>query len=90
MIQHPVSLRGIQKQVRGIEGRKLVHKDTAFSSWQAFEEEIEFVWRNAREFNEDGSEIVVLAAVLEVNPEPWNNVCEPAYISCNRIISDVG
>ena len=66
IIQHPVSLRAIQKQIRGIEGRKLVHKDTAFTSWQAFEDEVEFIWRNAREFNEDESEIVALAGIVEV------------------------
>ncbi|KAL1982309.1 hypothetical protein VTN96DRAFT_1467 [Rasamsonia emersonii] len=65
IIKHPVSLRSIQKQVRGMDGRKPFSKTTAFPTWQSFEDEVEFVWRNAREFNEDDSEIVVFAGVLE-------------------------
>ncbi|KAL2005009.1 hypothetical protein VTN00DRAFT_2859 [Thermoascus crustaceus] len=65
IIQHPVSLRGIQKQVRGTDGKKNALRTTAFPTWQSFEEEVEYIWRNAREFNEDGSEIFVFAGVLE-------------------------
>lgn len=35
-------------------------------SWQAFEDEISYVWNNARLYNEDGSEISILAGQLEV------------------------
>lgn len=41
-------------------------KKTSFPTWQSFEEEMNYIWRNAREFNEDGSEIVILAGKLEV------------------------
>ena len=60
-------MRSIQKKVRGTDGRKSFPKITAFPTWQSFENEVEFVWRNAREFNEDDSEIVAFAGILEVN-----------------------
>ncbi|PCG91025.1 Bromodomain [Penicillium occitanis (nom. inval.)] len=67
IIQHPVSLRSILKQVRGIEGRKPHSHKTAFPTWQMFADEMEYVWGNAREFNEEGSEIVDLANILEAH-----------------------
>lgn len=67
VIQHPVSLRSIQKKVRGTDGRKKGTKMTAFPTWQSFEEEVSYLWRNAREYNEDDSEISVLAGVVEVS-----------------------
>ncbi|PGH10068.1 hypothetical protein GX51_00335 [Blastomyces parvus] len=65
IIKHPVSLRAILKRVRGTDGRKNSTKTTPFKTWDAFEEEVSYIWRNAREFNEDGSEIVALAGSLE-------------------------
>ncbi|OJD13549.1 hypothetical protein AJ78_06009 [Emergomyces pasteurianus Ep9510] len=65
IIKHPVSLRAILKLVRGTDGRKNSTKTTPFKTWDAFEEEVSYIWRNAREFNEDGSEIVSLAGSLE-------------------------
>lgn len=66
VIQHPVSLRSISKQVRGVEGRKPHSHKTAFPTWQLFENEVGYIWHNAREFNEDDSEIVTFANYLEV------------------------
>ena len=66
VIQHPVSLRGIQKRARGIGWKNNPMKKTAFPTWQSFEEEMGYLWSNAREFNEDGSEISILAGKLEV------------------------
>ncbi|PGH13124.1 hypothetical protein AJ79_03831 [Helicocarpus griseus UAMH5409] len=65
IIKHPVSLRAILKLVRGTDGRKNSTKTTPFKTWDAFVEEVSYIWRNAREFNEDGSEIVLLAGSLE-------------------------
>lgn len=70
IIQHPVSLRSIQKKVRGTDSRKKHSRVTAYPTWQSFEEEVTYIWRNAREYNEDGSEISVLAGVLEASPFP--------------------
>lgn len=66
LIQHPVSLRSIQKKVRGTDSRKNLSKTTAYPTWQSFEEEVSYIWRNAREYNEDDSEISALAGILEV------------------------
>lgn len=67
IIQHPTSLRTIQKQVRGTDSRKNQTKTTAFPTWKSFENEVAYIWRNAREYNEDGSDISMLAGILEVS-----------------------
>lgn len=66
VIKHPVCLKGAQKAVRGIKGREKPTGTTFFKSWQAFEDEISHIWNNAREYNEDGSEISIMAGHLEV------------------------
>ena len=66
VIKHPVSLKAVQKQVRGIRGREKPLGISFFKYWQSFEEEIGFIWKNARTFNEDESEIVQYANQLEV------------------------
>jgi len=60
-------LKGVQKRVRGIHGRNTATGATDFPSWDSFEREMGLIWRNAREYNEDGSEIFELAGELEVN-----------------------
>ncbi|KAL1960755.1 hypothetical protein VTO42DRAFT_6585 [Malbranchea cinnamomea] len=64
IIKHPVSLRSILKMVRGTDRRKGSQKHP-FRTWSAFEEEMSYLWKNAREFNEEGSDIVALAGRLE-------------------------
>lgn len=70
IIQHPVSLRSIQKKVRGTDSRKKHTRVTAYPTWQSFEEEVSYIWRNAREYNEDGSQISALAGILEASCLP--------------------
>nr|KMM64239.1 hypothetical protein CPAG_00591 [Coccidioides posadasii RMSCC 3488] len=64
-IQHPTSLRTILKNVRGTARKKNAHRISPFRTWDAFADEVSYIWRNAREFNEDGSAIVELAGELE-------------------------
>ena len=52
--------------VRGIKGREKPTGVTLLKSWQAFEDEVGYIWNNAREYNEDGSEIFKWASQLEV------------------------
>lgn len=66
MIKHPVCLKGVQKKVRGVKGREPPTGVSLFKSWDAFEDEVGYIWRNAREYNEDGSEISTLAGELQV------------------------
>jgi len=39
---------------------------TDFKSWKSFEEEASSIWKNAWHYNEDGSEISLLAKDLQV------------------------
>lgn len=66
IIKNPVSLKGVQKQVRGIKGREKPTGVSAFQTWQDFENEVNLIWINARHYNEDGSEIHTSATQLEV------------------------
>ena len=68
MIKHPVSLKSLAKLVQGIKGRDPapVPPNSLLKSWDSFEHEVSYIWRNAREYNEDGSAIVELAEDLQV------------------------
>lgn len=67
VIPHPVSLKTLQKGVRGFRpGRTGNTGLSDFKSWQEFEEEAEHIWNNAWHYNEDGSEISNLAKDLQV------------------------
>ena len=57
----------IQKLVRGVKGREKPTGISFFKSWQSFEDEMSYIWNNARQYNEDGSEISELASELEVS-----------------------
>ena len=69
VIKHPQCFKGLQKLVRGIRGREKPTGVSLFKSWQAFEDEASIIWKNARLYNEDGSEIFQLATDFEV-PNP--------------------
>lgn len=66
VIRHPVSLKSVAKRTKGIHGRAPPSNVTDFKTWDAFEEEVSFIWRNAREYNEDGSDMYNLANEFEV------------------------
>jgi hypothetical protein len=66
VIKRPVSLKSIAKRVRGIHGRAPATGVTDFPTWAAFEEEVSYIWKNARTYNEDGSEMFNLAGDFEV------------------------
>jgi hypothetical protein len=65
LIKHPMSLKGVQKKVRGQRGRDAATGKTDLKSWQALEDEMSLIWHNAREYNEDGSALYDLAGELE-------------------------
>lgn len=67
VIKNPVSLKSVQKAVRGIKGRDKPTNITFLKNWTAFEEEVSRIWDNARTYNEDGSDMSNLAGELEVN-----------------------
>jgi len=61
-----VSLSGVKKRTVGRHGREAPTGITDFKSWDAFEQEVSFIWKNARTYNEDGSDMYNLAGELEV------------------------
>lgn len=65
VIPNPVSLVKLQKRVKGIQGRGAATGISDFKNWAAFEEEASFIWKNAYHYNEDGSDIFLLAKELE-------------------------
>ena len=66
VIRYPVSLKGTRKRVIGQHGRNTPTGVSDFKNWDAFEEEVSWIWRNAREYNEDGSDMYTLATEFEV------------------------
>jgi hypothetical protein len=65
-----MSLSAVQKRVRGVKGRDAPTGMTDLKSWDAFEEEVSHIWINARDYNEDGSEIHNLSIEFEVSRAP--------------------
>ncbi|KAF3021501.1 hypothetical protein G7054_g8893 [Neopestalotiopsis clavispora] len=65
IIAEPLSLKGLQKQVRGQRGRNDATGVSDFKSWSQFEDQASLLWKNAYHYNEDGSEISELAKELE-------------------------
>ena len=64
-IKKPVSLKAIQKQVAGKVGRMPPTGTSIFGTWDLLENELSFIWKNCREYNEDGSEMYNLAGEFE-------------------------
>ncbi|GAB7354703.1 hypothetical protein MBLNU459_g5120t1 [Dothideomycetes sp. NU459] len=65
VIRKPVSLTALRKKTRGQHGREPPTMQTDFKTWDAFEDEASYIWTNAREYNEDGSDMYTLAGELE-------------------------
>lgn len=67
IIAQPLSLKALQKLVKGIHGRQSATGISDFKTWAAFEEKASLLWNNAHYFNEEGSPIYNLATELEVH-----------------------
>lgn len=65
VIKKPVSLAALRKKTRGQHGREAPTMQTDFKSWDAFQDEVSYIWSNAREYNEDGSDMYALAGEFE-------------------------
>ncbi|KAI1977812.1 hypothetical protein LOZ53_002189 [Ophidiomyces ophidiicola] len=65
IIKHPTSLWTVLRRIRGAEGRKDSTTMSPYRTWDAFAEEVSYIWRNTREFNVEGSAIVELSGELE-------------------------
>jgi hypothetical protein len=65
LIKEPMSLSAVQKRVRGVVGREAPTGHTLLKSWDTFEDAMSLIWKNARIYNEDGSDIYLLSQELE-------------------------
>ncbi|KAF2753209.1 hypothetical protein EJ05DRAFT_223285 [Pseudovirgaria hyperparasitica] len=65
IIKYPVALNGIKKKCEGKFHRGKATDVTEFPTWEAFEEEVSYIWKNAKTYNEDGSDIFNLALEFE-------------------------
>ncbi|KAK4242671.1 Bromodomain-containing protein [Achaetomium macrosporum] len=65
VITNPLSLKGLQKLVKGIHGRQPATGVSDFKNWAAFEEKASLLWSNAHYYNEEGSEIHTMATELK-------------------------
>lgn len=61
-----MSLAAVQKRIRGVIGRAPPNGVSLYNSWDALEEDAKWIWINAKEYNEDGSDIYNLGVELEV------------------------
>lgn len=66
IIGEPLSLKALLKQVRGQQGRSEATGVSHFKAWAAFEDQTSLIWKNAYHYNEDGSDISLMAQELEV------------------------
>lgn len=82
-----MSLDRVQKKVQGVVGRGPPTHVTELKSWNAFEDAVSLIWRNAREYNEDGSDIYNLSLELEVGHRPILAVLFRRCSHCCRITS---
>ncbi|KAK8203752.1 Bromodomain-containing protein [Phyllosticta capitalensis] len=65
-IKNPMSLDRVLKKVQGFIGRSAGFSGISdFKTWHQLEECAALIWRNARDFNEDGSDIFNLANEFE-------------------------
>jgi hypothetical protein len=69
VITDPLSIKKLQKLVKGVQGRNDATGVSEFKSWSAFEEKAKLLWTNAYFYNEEGSDIYVLAQELEVSTQ---------------------
>jgi hypothetical protein len=68
-----MSLSAVQKKVRGVVGRNPPTGMTDLKSWNAFEEEVSWIWKNARDYNEDGSALYELSNEFEVRLSKYSS-----------------
>ncbi|PHH72504.1 hypothetical protein CDD82_5934 [Ophiocordyceps australis] len=66
VIDDPMSLKKLQKMVKGIHGRNGATGVSVFKGWSAMAEKAKLLWTNAMYYNEEGSEIFELALELQV------------------------
>ncbi|KAI8203836.1 Chromatin structure-remodeling complex subunit rsc4 [Colletotrichum sp. SAR 10_86] len=54
VIKEPISIKKLQKSVKGVKGRNEATGTSEFKNWAAFEESASLLWKNACFYNEEG------------------------------------
>ncbi|KAF2025212.1 Bromodomain-containing protein [Setomelanomma holmii] len=65
LIKEPMSLTAVKKKVMGVVGREQPTGHTLYKSWDALADHMSLIWLNARDYNEDGSDIYNVSMELE-------------------------
>ncbi|WYZ44233.1 hypothetical protein EsH8_VII_000669 [Colletotrichum jinshuiense] len=65
VVKEPISIKKLQKTVKGVRGRNEATGTSEFKNWGVFEEASSLLWKNAFFYNEEGSEIYELAQELQ-------------------------
>ncbi|TDZ66163.1 Chromatin structure-remodeling complex subunit rsc1 [Colletotrichum trifolii] len=65
VIKEPLSIKKLQKSVKGVRGRNEATGTSEFKTWAAFQETASLLWENAFFYNEEGSEIYTQAQELK-------------------------
>lgn len=66
VITEPLSIKQLQKMVKGVHTRRDIPGTSNFKTWSALEDKAKLLWTNAYFYNEEGSEIYTSAQELEV------------------------
>jgi len=66
LIKKPMCLKLVGKHARGQQGRDAATGVTLHKTWDSFEEEVSLIWKNAQDYNEDGSDMFELASKFRV------------------------
>jgi hypothetical protein len=83
LIKNPMSLKGVQKRVRGVHGRNAPTGITDYKNWDQLEHDMSFIWNNAWEYNEDGSFISNMAQTLKVQ-RFWGPLLVWIQLTCTK------
>lgn len=59
-------LKMVIKRARGQHGREAATGVTDYKTWDAFENDVALIWKNAQEYNEDGSDMYELSKKFKV------------------------
>jgi hypothetical protein len=69
-----MSLTAVKKRISGVVGREQPTGHTLYKSWDALEQAMTLIWLNARDYNEDGSDIYNVSIELEVRCAVSGNI----------------
>ncbi|KAI8159781.1 Chromatin structure-remodeling complex subunit rsc4 [Colletotrichum sp. SAR 10_65] len=78
VIKEPISIKKLQKSVKGVKGRNEATGTSEFKNWAAFEESASLLWKNACFYNEEGKLTPVKEFFLDELKQAKAVVSEPS------------